>query len=288
MKNTTDNNFGTPFERIFVTFISIATGITLVYLAIEGPLFLHHIKYKTAEVINNQLVGQDIVNMFILSPILIIGGIALFFRKKISKYLLIMTPLYLIYFVLSYTIGCEWSSTKYTGNSESYTFYFLFILISSLILLLYSLSIFPKNVESRFRKKGLALYSVLFTVFILIFASMWIKEVLEVVSTGTTRAYDIAPAAFWLVRIFDLGFTVPFGLISVYLLWVKPDTTYPVQFMFYGFFLTMIIAVNSMGLVMFLSNDPTFLIRDLIVFSILALIIFIGFIYVLRNYKLKK
>lgn len=287
MNNTTENNFGTPFERIFVTFISIATGITLIYLAIEGPLFLHHIKYKTAEIINNQLVGQDIVNMFILSPILIMGGIALFFRKQISKYLLIMTPLYLIYFVLSYTIGCEWSSTKYTGNSESYTFYFLFILISALVLLLYSLSIFPKNAESRFRKKGLALYSVVFIIFMLIFASMWIKEVLEVVSTGTTRAYEIAPAAFWLVRIFDLGFTVPFGLISVYLLWVKPDTTYPVQYMFYGFFLTMIIAVNSMGLVMFLSNDPTFLLRDLIVFSILALIIFIGFIYVLRNYKLK-
>lgn len=287
MNNTTENNFGIPFERILVTFISIATGITLIYLAIEGPLFLNHIKYKTAEVINNQLVGQDIVNMFILGPILIAGGIALFFRKQISKYLLITTPLYLIYFVLSYTIGCEWSSTKYTGNSESYTFYFLFILISALVLLLYSLSIFPKNMKSRFSKKGLAFYSVVFIVFMLIFASMWIKEVLEVVSTGTTRAYDIAPAAFWLVRIFDLGFTVPLGLISVYLLWVKPDTTYPVQFMFYGFFLTMIIAVNSMGLVMFLSNDPTFLMRDLIVFSILALIIFIGFIYVLRNYKSK-
>src|SRR5664279_4766263 len=255
MNNITENTFGTPFERIFVTFISIATGITLIYLAIEGPLFLHHIKYKTAEVINNQLVGQDIVNMFILSPILIIGGIALFFRKRISKYLLIMTPLYLIYFVFSYTIGWEWSSTKYAGNSESYTFYFFFILI--------------------------------FSLFLIIFASMWIKEVQEVVSTGTTRAYDIAPTAFWLVRIFDLGFTVPFGLISVYLLWVKPNTTYPIQFMFYGFFLTMIIAVNSMGLVMFLSNDPTFLIRDLIVFSMLALIIFIGFIYVLRNYKSK-
>lgn len=287
MNNTTENTFGTPFERIFVTFISIATGITLIYLAIEGPLFLHHIKYKTAEIINNQLVGQDIVNMFILSPILIIGGIALFFRKRISKYLLIMTPLYLIYFVFSYTIGWEWSSTKYAGNSESYTFYFLFILISSLVILLYSLSIFPKKVESSFNKKGLAVYSVLFSLFLIIFASMWIKEVQEVVSTGTTRAYDIAPTAFWLVRIFDLGFTIPFGLISVYLLWVKPNTTYPIQFMFYGFFLTMIIAVNSMGLVMLLSNDPTFLIRDLIVFSILALIIFIGFIYVLRNYKSK-
>jgi hypothetical protein len=285
MENATENNFGTAFERIFVTFLSIATGITLIYLAVQGPLFLNNIKYKTAEVIYNQLVGQDIVNMFILSPILILGGITLFFRKQISKYLLIVTPLYLIYYVLSYTIGWEWSSTEYTGNSESYTFYFLFILISSLILLLFSISIFPKKVKSSFKKKGLALYSILFSVFLLIFASMWIREVSEVMTTGSARAYDIAPTAFWLVRIFDLGFTIPLGLISVYLLWVKPDRTFPVQFMFYGFFLTMILAVNAMGFTMFLKNDPTFLLRDLIVFSILALIIFVGFIYVLRNYR---
>ena len=263
----------------------MAAGITLIFLAIEGPLFMQHIKYKTADIMNNQLIGQDVVNMFVLSPILIVGGVTLLFRKRISQYLLIMPPLYLIYFVLSYTIGWEWSSTKYFGNNESYTFYFLFILISSLVILLYSLSIFPQKVESTFKKKGLAVYSILFSLFILIFASMWIKEVQEVISTGTTRGYDIAPTAFWVVRIFDLGFTIPLGLISVYLLWVRPNTSFPIQFMFYGFFLTMIIAVNAMGFVMLLNDDPLFLLRDLIVFLILALIIFIGFVYVLRNYK---
>ena len=285
MDNNNDITFGNSFERIFVTFLSVATAITLIYLAIEGPLFLNHIHYKTAEIINNQMVGQDIVNMFVLSPILIIGGVALFFRKRIAQYLLIVTPLYLIYFVLSYTIGCEWSSTKYTGNNEAYTYYFLFVLISALVILLYSLSIFPKKVESNFSKRGLGVYSILFSIFLMIFASMWIKEIQEVISSGTTRAYDIAPTAFWLIRIFDLGFTIPLGLISVYLLWGRPNTTYPVQFMFYGFFLTMIIAVNTMGFVMFLNNDPTFLLRDLIVFLILAVIICIGFIYILRNYK---
>jgi hypothetical protein len=156
-----------------------------------------------------------------------------------------------------------------------------------LITLLYSLSIFPKKVQSSFRKRGLVIYSVLFTLFLLIFSSVWIKEVVEVIKTGTSRGYDIAPAAFWLVRIFDLGFTVPLGLISVYLLWVHPDTTFPVQFMFYGFFLTMIIAVNAMGFIMFLNNDPTFLLRDLIIFVILALIIAAGFFYILMNYKIQ-
>lgn len=286
MNNTNDTNFGNSFERIFVALISVATGITLIYLAIEGPLFLQHIRYKTADFVNNQLVAQNFVNMFLLSPILIAGGVTLFFRKQISKYLLILTPLYLIYFVLSYTIGWEWSSQEYSGNSELYTYYFLFILIASLIILLYSLSIFPQNVTSTFKRKGLLIYSFLFSIFLLIFASMWIKEIQEVMTTGTTRAYDLVPTTFWVIRIFDLGFTIPLGFISIYLLWVRPDTTYPIQFLFYGFFLTMIIAVNAMGIVMFLKHDPTFMMMDLIVFLILALIVFTGLLYITRNYKI--
>jgi hypothetical membrane protein len=113
---------------------------------------------------------------------------------------------------------------------------------------------------------------------------MWIKEIQEVMSTGTSRAYDIVPTAFWVIRIFDLGFSIPLGFISIYLLWVRPNTTYPIQFLFYGFFLTMIIAVNAMGIVMFVKNDPTFLFRDLLVFLILLSIIFTGFFYITRNY----
>jgi hypothetical protein len=288
MNKSNESSFGNSFERVFVALIALLTGIILIYLAIEGPLFFYHIRYKTADIINNQIVAQDFINMFMLAPIIIIGGVMLFFKKRSSQYLLIITPLYLIYYVLSYTLGCEWSSAKYTGNSETYTFYFLFILISSLVILLYSLSIFPKSVENTFRKKGLIIYSILFTFFIIIFASMWIKEIQEVISTGTTRAYDIVPTAFWVVRIFDLGFTIPLGLISVYLLWTRPNTTYPIQFMFYGFFLTMIVAVNAMGFMMFLNNDPTFMIRDMIVFLILAMIVFIGFGYIVRNYKTLK
>jgi len=285
MDDKTGNNFCNYFERIFISFISIANGFVLIYLAIKGPLFLGQIKYRTADLLNNQLIGQDIVNLFLLSPVLIAGGIALLLKKHISKYLLIITPLYLIYYVLSYTIGWEWSSPKYTGNSEGYTFYFLFVLISSLLILLYSLSIFPKNVESRFKKKPLITYSFLFSFFLLVFASMWVKEVLEVMATGTTRAYDIAPTAFWVVRIFDLGFSIPLGLISVYLLWTRPNTTYSIQFLFYGFFFTMIIAVNAMGLVMYFNHDPTFLLRDLVVFIVLALIVFSGFIFIQKNYR---
>ncbi len=278
-------NFGTEFERLFVAILAFGVGMALVYLALLGPLWLGRIQYKTAAIINNQLLGQDIVNLFLLAPISMLAGILLLLKKDLAKYLLILLPLYLIYFALSYTIGWEWSAPQYTGNNHQYTFYFLFILVASLVILMYSLAVFPRNVESRFGSRGLLVYTVLFSAFLLLFASMWIKEVVEVIQTGTTRGYDIAPAAFWLVRVFDLGFTIPLGFVSLYLLWTRPRTTYPVQFMFYGFFLTMIIAVNAMGWFMFFKQDPTFLLRDLLVFSSLALIVLAGFAYVLRNYR---
>jgi len=285
MNGTVDNALGSSFERVFVAGISLLTAVLLVFLAIQGPLIRGVIMYKTATVINNQLLAQDAVNVIFLVPLLIIGGIGLVLKKAFAKYLLIATPLFLIYYVLGYTIGWEWSSPAYTGNSEQHTFLFLFILIAALIILLNTLAVFPKNAFSRFKKAGLAVYSVVFTLFLLVFAGMWSKEILEVISTGTTRGYDIAPTAFWLVRVFDLGFSIPLGLVSVYLLWARPDRAYPIICLFYGFFFTQIIAVNAMGWVMYVKKDPTFLWRDMIVFSALALIILFGFFYVRRNYQ---
>ncbi len=279
--------FGSTFERIFVGLVAISAGLALIYLAIQGPLVRGMLTFKTAAVVNNQLVGQDLVNLILMSPLLILGGVGLFLRREWAKYLLVATPLFLIYYVIGYTVGWEWSSPTYVGNSERYTFLFLFVLIAALIILLYALAVFPKNVVSRFRKGGLAVYSVVFAVFLLIFGAMWSKEILEVIKTGTTRGYDIAPTAFWLVRVFDLGFSMPLGLISVYLLWARPDKAYSVIWLFYGFFFTQILAVNAMGWIMFLKKDPTFLMRDMIVFSVLALIILFGFFYVRRHYRVE-
>jgi hypothetical protein len=285
METLRNDPFGSPFERISVALVAIAAGLVLIDLAVQGPLVRGVLAYKTAALINNQLLGQDAVNLVLMAPLLLAAGVLLLLRKPLARYLLIATPLFLIYYALSYTIGWEWSSPLYTGNSERYFFLFLFILIAALVFLLYALAVFPKNVESRFKKAGLAVYTSVFALFLLVFAGMWIKEVLEVAATGTTRAYDIAPTAFWMVRVFDLGFSIPLGLIGLYLLWARPNKAFPVICLFYGFFFTQIIAVLAMGWTMFFKKDPTFLWRDLIVFSVLAVIIAVGFFYVRRNYR---
>jgi hypothetical protein len=284
---THNDGFGGDFERVLIGLLAVITGALLIYLALQGPLFWGTIRYKSDPIITNQIIGQDVVNLFLLSVISIAGGIALWLRQAIGKYLLLLTPLYLIYFVLSYTIGWEWSSPNYTGNSEKYFFHFLFILIAALLVMFYALSVFPRDRAASFDKKGLIVYSTLLVFFLLVFASMWIKEVLDVMSRGTTRGYELAPTAFWLVRVFDLGFTIPLGLLSVYLLWARPASSFAIQFMFYGFFCTMVVAVDAMGVIMWLKKDPTFLFRDLAVFLILSVIVFAGFVYILRHFKKK-
>lgn len=287
MNKHSDNSFGINFERVSIGLIAVWAGIILIYLAVMGPLLSGAIKYRTAENINNQLIGQDLVNMVVLAPLLISGGVLLLRRKSVAKYLLMTTPLFLIYYALSYTIGWEWSSPQYSGNNEEYFFYFLFILITALLIMLYCLSVFPRNVIATFKKKPLAIYSILFILFLLIFAGMWIKEVIEVIKTGSTRGYEIAPTAFWLVRVFDLGFSIPLGLLSVYLLWTRAARAYPLIYMVYGFFFTQILAVNAMGWMMFVKQDPAFIMRDLIVFTGLALVIIFGFIFVRKNYQVQ-
>ena len=73
MNDYSYHSFGSNFERFFIGLISVATGVILIYLAVAGPLITGEIKYKTADVVTNQLIGQDLVNMVVLASILIAG-----------------------------------------------------------------------------------------------------------------------------------------------------------------------------------------------------------------------
>lgn len=280
--------FGTDFERLFVATLAFLCAAMLVYLGIAGPLFQGSIQYRTHPDVENQVVAQDAVNMFFLAPLLVIGGWGLLQRKRYARYFLISTPLFLFYFAISYMIGWEWMAPDYTGNSHLWFFHFLFVLVSALLIMLYSLHIFPAKTKARFGKTGLRVYSVVFSVFLALFAAMWCKEIFQVFTTGSTRGYAISPTAFWLVRTLDLGFCVPLGFISIYLLWTRLESTLAIQMLFYGFFVTMSVVVNAMALMMYLRHDPAFDGPGSMVFVILMIIVAAGLVYILKGYGRKK
>lgn len=279
---------GNEFERIFMALVAISAAVVLIYLSIAGPMYQGKIEYKTHPTVYNQLIAQDAVNMYFMAPLLLIAAWGLLNRKRYARYFLISTPLFMIYYALSYGIGWEWMAPDYSGNSYLWFFYYLWVLIASVLILFYALHIFPAKMRPNFKKNGLRIYSVALALFMGMFALMWMKEVFELFQTGSTRGYEIAPAAFWLVRMFDLGFSVPLGFISIYLLWTRPETTFAAQMLLYGFFVTMSVVVNAMGLVMYLNNDPTYDPNGTVIFLILMALSIIGFVYILRGYIRRK
>ena len=272
------------FERVFTGITAVAVGFGLAAMAAMGPLWLEIIQYRTSPSAIYQFIGQDMVNLFIMAPVCIIGGILRLLGRDLAKYLLILTPPYLIYTILSFGMGMEWSHPAYTGNSEHYFFLFLGLLIGGFLLLFDSLGQFSGTAKGRpLSRRVLLPYSILFSLFLILFGLMWVGEVFEVMRTGSTRGYEASPLAFWLVRYFDLGFTIPLGFLSIYLLWSRPTTGFPVQLLFYGFFLSMGLAVNAMGLAMYLFNDPNWTIESTVIFAVLLLIISAGFALILTR-----
>jgi hypothetical protein len=277
-----------PIERYTTVVMAILGGITMIFLSLKGPLFLGEISFRTHPLIVNQLLGQDIINILPMSLLMICGGILLLYKKEIGKYLLICTPLYLFYYAMCYAMGWEWMAADYSGNSEQYFFHYLFVLISGVVILLYCLETFPKHRKANFKPLYLGIYSFLMIAFLAVFSAMWAKQVLEVQSTGTTQGYEIAPMAFWMVRTIDLGFCVPLGLISVYLLHKRANQAFAIQFLFYGFFVTQILAVNAMGVIMYLNHDPNISLPELLFFIAMALLLLGGFAFVINGYKAEK
>jgi len=268
-----------------IALLSISQGLVMIYLAVIGPLIQNKIIYKTSPLAINQMYGQDIANLILLSPLLIISGVLLILNKPIYKYLLILTPISIIYFALSYVVGLEWSSSIYTGNSEQYFYLFLFLIMASLIIMMYSLSQFKENNALSVNKKHLIIYSAIFTLSLMAFTKMWLTEVNDVILTGTSASYEATPTLFWVIRAFDLGIVIPLGFISLYLWWTRPNQSLALILLFYGFFITTGIAVNAMGISMYLNNDPTLDKAGLIVFVVLLLVVLTGFVFIIKNLK---
>jgi hypothetical protein len=274
------------FERYVIGLTAIVVGITIAIISIFGPLFLDIIKYASSESAITQGMGQDLVNLVLITPICLIGGVLYLSKRDSAKYFLILVPLYSLFYTgLAYGLFPEWSHPIYTGNSEQYSILFYIVIIGSLILLLSTLSMFSPEDAPEFDRRNLTIYIMLMTIFLILFAFMWIGEYLEVLSTGdtSTGSYSEAPSIFWVIRYFDLGITVPLGFIGLYLLYTRTTQAYPIMLLFFGFFVKIRTAVVGMAIVMLLKSDPNLQPGGLILFPILSLLAWAGLFYLIKE-----
>ena len=96
--------------------VALICAAALILISVLGPLVLNTIHYRTTQSGIWQTEGQDLTDLILVTPILVIGGILHLLRRDSSKYFLVLPPITLIYTGLSYGIGQEWSDTSLSGN----------------------------------------------------------------------------------------------------------------------------------------------------------------------------
>ena len=268
--------------------VAIICGIILIAIAVLGPLMLGNIHYRTSQSAIWQIEGNDIVNLVLIAPLLLIGGALELARKRSSKYFLILTPITLMYTGISVGVGQEWSNPAITGNFEQYAWMFLVLVIGGLFLLMGNLSKFTAADAPEFKPRTLKAYVGFLAVFLFIFALMWMAEIMQVMSTGDTAtgSYSAAPTSFWMVRFLDLGISIPIGYLALLLMLSKPKKAYPVVLLFFGFFITMGTAVNAMALIEVVNNDPAIggaNAAGLVIFPILGILAYASLFFLLKD-----
>ncbi len=263
---------------------ALLCAAALLAMALLGPLGLGEIEYHTSQSALYQNKGQDIADMILIVPLLLIGGALQLMRRPSAKYLLVLTPITLMYTGLSLGIGQEW--TMYPGNAEAYYPIYMALIIGGLVLLVGTLSQFTPGDAPMLNGRGLKVFVALTALALLFFAWMWLGQVNEVVSTGdlSDGSYSDAPTVFWTIRYLDLGISVPVGFMALLMMLSRPRQAYPLVLLFFGFFTTMAVTVNCMAAVQLLSDDPavTSMGAGIAVFPVLGVLAFVGLYYLVR------
>lgn len=272
--------------------VAIVCAMALVVIAVLGPSMFGIIHYRTSQSGIWQTEAFDITDLVVLAPILFIGGILQFARKTSSKYFLILSPITLMTVGLEYGLGEEWSNAAYQGNVESYSWLFLTLVIGGLILLIGSLSQFTGEEAPSFNRRWLKVYVSIMAVFLLFFAVMWASQIYEVITTGNSSGgeYLASPTAFWVVRYFDLGITIPVGFIALMLLLSKPKKAYPIILLFFGFFITLATSVNASAIILVLNKAASVSgsgAGGLVIFPVLGILAYAGLFYLIKD-KLRR
>jgi len=270
--------------------VAILCAAVLIAMAALGPSGTGDIEYRTSQSGLWQVMGQDLADLFLIAPLLLIGGAMQLMRKDASKYLLVLTPLTLMYTGLSLGIGQEW--TAHDGNVEAYFWMFLALIIGGLLLLIGVLPKFGPGDGAGFERRRLAVFVAIMGLVLLLFAGMWTGQINEVIATGDLAdgSYTDSPNAFWTVRFLDLGICVPLGFVSLFLLLRRPEKGYPLVLLFFGFFLTMAVTVNAMALVQVLNDDPAAeaMGAGLFIFPVMAVLFLVGLYYLLKHRRAPK
>jgi hypothetical protein len=178
-----------------------------------GPLVTGAIEFRVSETMENQLVGGEIISLAVAAPLAIVAGVLWLRGHRLAPVLALGPALYSIYMYVQYVIGPDY--TRYEGNNENFfPLYLTLVILGWAIVIrawpaLGAANLQPPSTRLRRVTAGILLFlSVVFTL-------AWTASIVDVLNGGRpVEEHEKDPTLFWMIRLMDLGFVIPAGLIT--------------------------------------------------------------------------
>lgn len=191
---------------------SILLGMGIIVNSLLGPLLLGVIEYRTSASGEFQLTGADTVTMFLVAPVAIASGVLWLRGHWLAPVLSLGASAYAAYVFVQVIIGADYA--LYDGNNERFFPLHLVLVILSGALVLRSWAGLepPASEPSMLLRRAAAVVFLGSAVFLLI--GLHIPTLLPVLRGEPTADYLEIPAAFWAVKLMDIGLLVPIALAT--------------------------------------------------------------------------
>ena len=244
-------------------------GLTAVLLlnSALGPLGFDVIDYPISDSMRNQLIGLEIVTVFVVAPLGFAAAMLAIRRHHAAGLVAFGPAAYSAYMFIQYVLGPEYPSFN------PVVLFDLVIFAASVFLAIRAWTIVePRDIPAfpPIRRRS---YAVL----LLVLAAFVVSRYLGAIFGGPIPAeFASERTFFWSIVALDLGLVVPGTVVAAIALFRGTATGHKALFAVLGWFVLVPPSVASMAVVMVANSDPAGSIGQTVVFVVAALA-FAGF-----------
>ena len=233
---------------------SIALGVGIAANAVLGPLVLGIIRVRESANMETQLLGGELTSLFLAAPLAFVAGILWWRAPRLAPVVGIGPAGYALYTYVQFVLVPDYS--RYSGNNERFfPLYLALVMLGGWLVWRAWHELWATRVATPSRRLATA-NGILLVVLNGAFALAWLASVATILLGQPTAEYREHPTGFWLIRLMDLGFIIPFGLTTGIGLLRRAPWASRNAYAFTGTQALLACAVSGMAIRMWLRNDP--------------------------------
>jgi hypothetical protein len=261
-------------RRFGLLLLSLATA--LVVNTVLGPLGFGVIDYPISQSLTNQLIGLEIVSVWLVVPLLFVAGVLALRGRQQAGVLALAPCAYTVYMFVQYVLGPEY------GEYTAVAFMQLCVFTLSGGLLGWSWALaggveVPSLTRARELTYGLVLLALATFV-----VSRYLGSFAGLLGSSPIPAeFSVARTFYWSIYLLDLGVVVPITVTAGIGLIRGSRAAHAALYGVVGWFSLVPPSVASMALVMLVSGDPNASAGQVLLLTVASLVFgaFAAYVY---------